>query len=60
MGESQLHMAAEGGLDDIAELLLDHGMDPNIKASNGLTPLHLAAVWDNLIPSSCCSKEALA
>jgi len=31
----------------IIELLLSRGGDPNIAASNGTTPVHIAAMWNH-------------
>ena len=38
-----LHIAAEKGFRDIAELLLEHGADVNLQDGEGNTPLHYAA-----------------
>ena len=38
-----LHIAAEEGFKDIAELLLEHGADVNLQDGKGDTPLHYAA-----------------
>jgi ankyrin repeat protein len=38
-----LHLAADGGYEDIVNLLLAHGADANARMSNGVTPLHEAA-----------------
>ena len=38
-----LHIAAEKGFKDIAELLLEHGADVNLQDGEGNTPLHYAA-----------------
>jgi ankyrin repeat protein len=42
-GFSVLHWAANRGYADVAELLLAHKADPNVKDFLGNTPLHLAA-----------------
>ena len=46
--ESQLHLAVRQDLCYIAESLLDHGMDPDIKTPDGSTPLHWATIRGNL------------
>ena len=43
-GCKPLHLACEVGATGIAMLLLDHGADPNAKASDVVTPLHMAAL----------------
>lgn len=48
VGESQLHIASRNGFRDIAELLLDHGIGPDIRASDGSTSLHWAAFQGHL------------
>jgi hypothetical protein len=42
-GEMPLHLAAERGYKDIAEVLLDNGAEINAKNLLGRTPLHIAA-----------------
>ncbi len=43
LGRTPLHWATEESQLDAAELLLEKGANPNIKASTGATPLHLAS-----------------
>jgi ankyrin repeat protein len=43
LGNTPLHAALAGGEAETAELLLDHGADPNAVDAGGSTPLHLAA-----------------
>jgi ankyrin repeat protein len=38
-----IHSAASAGHTKIAELLLKHGADPNIREQGGYSPLHVAA-----------------
>ncbi len=42
-GYTLLHEAVEAEQADVVQLLLLHGVSPNIRARNGLTPLHIAA-----------------
>jgi len=37
-----LHIAAQQGLLEVAECLLDNGADIDVQDENGFTPLHLA------------------
>lgn len=43
-----IHLAVTGGYASIVQVLLEHGADPNVRQSGGLTPLHLAAKNGNL------------
>jgi ankyrin repeat protein len=43
-----LHVAAENGDAKIVQVLLEQGMDVNIKNAFSRTPLHLAALKGNL------------
>lgn len=42
-----LHIAVSAGRDEIAELLLTRGADPNAESKRGKTPLHIAAKKGN-------------
>lgn len=42
-GKAALHLAAENGHDQIADVLLGHKAFVNAKTKLGLTPLHLSA-----------------
>jgi ankyrin repeat protein len=44
-GRMPLHMAAEAGHKDVAELLLANKAKVNVKDSGGFTPLHFAALY---------------
>lgn len=41
-GRNALSFAVEAGLKDMAALLIHHGINVNVKESNGFTPLHTA------------------
>jgi len=43
-----LHIAAFKDKPDVAEVLLDHGADPNARDKFGLTALHVAAMRGNM------------
>ncbi|KAH7443538.1 hypothetical protein KP509_02G039400 [Ceratopteris richardii] len=43
-GETALHLASKNGCTGVARLLLERKANPEAKAGNGMTPLHLA-VW---------------
>jgi len=43
-GNTPLHVAAENGNNEVAELLLTKGADVNARNNDGATPLHLAAL----------------
>lgn len=43
-GRTPLHLAAEGGYEAVAELLLQAGADVNGRNKAGLAPLHIAAI----------------
>jgi ankyrin repeat protein len=47
LGESYLHFAAFLNRKELAEYLIDSGLDVNIKKNGNLTPLHIAAVSGN-------------
>ena len=40
--QTPLHLTAEKGYPDMAEVLLDHGADVNAANNHGDTPLHLS------------------
>ena len=49
MANQPIHAAAAGRHDDIVELLLDHGADPNARQAGGWTVLHQAAQNGNAV-----------
>lgn len=53
MGFTALHWSAKKGRKDIAELLINTGMDVNMKSKGGYTALHLAVIQgrENVIAS---------
>lgn len=44
-GQTAVHLASIAGFDDILDLLLEVGANPNIKDGIGLTPLHVNMFW---------------
>lgn len=57
-GETPLHMAAKNGCTEALKLLLNHNVDIEARANNGMTPLHLA-VWYCLRADDCSVVETL-
>lgn len=47
-GKTALHLAAENGHEQVADMLLYHKAFVNAKSKHGLTPLHLAAANGNV------------
>ena len=41
-GNTLLHEAVDADKPEVVQLLLLHGVDPNIQTKHGLTPLHMA------------------
>ena len=50
--QTPLHLAAEEGYPDMAEVLLDHGADVNAANAGGDTPLHLSLKKELMFKSS--------
>ena len=50
--QTPLHLAAEEGYLDMAEVLLDHGADVNAANADGDTPLHLSLKRELMLKSS--------
>ena len=50
--QTPLHLAAEEGYPDMAEVLLDHGADVNAANASGDTPLHLSLKKELVFKSS--------
>ena len=42
-GNTLLHEAVDADQPDVVQLLLLHGLTPDVRAKGGLTPLHMAA-----------------
>ncbi|KAF3595549.1 hypothetical protein DY000_02022602 [Brassica cretica] len=57
-GETPLHMAAKNGCNEAAKLLLERGAFIEAKASNGMTPLHLA-VWYSITSKDISTVKTL-
>lgn len=47
----QLHIASANGFMSVAELLVDHRVQLELKDSDGWTPLHAAACWGQVRPA---------
>lgn len=47
-GQTAAHLASIMGYDDILDLLLEVGANPNILDSSGLTPLHVR-IFENFL-----------
>ena len=44
-GPTLLHLSASLGLENLLKILLDHGMNPNLRDANGFTALHFTALY---------------
>ena len=44
-GPTLLHLSASLGLENLLKILLNHGMDPNLRDANGFTALHFTALY---------------
>ncbi|TEB22674.1 ankyrin, partial [Coprinellus micaceus] len=42
------HVCAWGGKDEVARILLECGVDPNIQSNDGWSPLHYACIKGHL------------
>lgn len=47
--ETPLFVAARNGRRDMVELLLEHGADPNARCGDGITVLHTAEPWPDVL-----------
>lgn len=45
---SQLHIASANGYLSVAELLLEHRAQVEVKDTDGWTPLHAASCWGHV------------
>jgi len=45
MGDTALHKAVEGNQNEVVEVLLECGADPDAKRANGVRPINLALRW---------------
>jgi len=57
MNYTALHWAAATGHNDIVELLLHSGADPNVLTTNGDSPLHLATFKGHSLVVATLLKE---
>lgn len=51
----QLHIASANGYMSVAELLLEHRAQVEVKDSDGWTPLHAASCWGQV--RAACKKK---